>query len=476
MRIPSALIFLLLPLSCIANAEESPWEFTGAAGLSYTDGNSESMAYSLQFLGSYIKDKEELYFGTDYFYSEDGDTKSTDSLKIYGQYNHNLTERFYVGGYAAYFRDSVADIDYRMDPSLLVGYRVIARDDLKLAFEFGPGYTWEEQSGVKSDFATLRFTEKFEWSFSENSKLWQAVSFTPSVEDFSDYLLDFEAGIETRITSAWSLRTFVRHRIDSTPAVGKGRSDTSLILGLAYELGGLPEPDESGGRRSLMPGEEAEPVTPKGWVSIAALGFTLNQGNSESTGLTFSWTTAHRNAEREFFFDLAQVYQDDNGDTSKDQTTSRVQLNHIVSDRFYIGSKISYLRDSAADIDYRVTPGILGGYKLIKTDDTSLAVEAGPSYTFESLGGESDTYVSVFAAGRFSHRFNERFAFNQALEYTAEIEDFENYSILFTAGLDTKISDRLIWRIAGNYTYDNQPAVGREEADTSLTSSVAVKF
>eukprot|EP00903_Cladosiphon_okamuranus_P003589 g3587.t1 len=449
----------------------SPWEFTGAAGVSYADGNSESMAYSLQFLGSYIQDGEELYFGADYFYSEDGATKSTDSLKIHSQYNHSLTERFYLGGYAAYFRDSVADIGYRLDPSLLVGYRVIARDDLKLAFELGPGYTWQEQSGVESDFATLRLTEKFEWGFSDDSKVWQAVSFTPGVEDFSDYLLDFEAGIETRITAAWSLRTFLRHRIDSTPAVGKGRSDTSLILGLAYELGGLPEPGESGGRRSLMPGEEAESVTPKGWVSVAALGFTLNQGNSESTGLSFDWKTAWRDTEREFFFDLAQVYHEDNGETSKDQTSARVQLNHLMDERMYIGSKIGYFRDSAADIDYRVTPGILGGYKLIKTEETSLALEGGPSYTFESLGGVTDSYASVFVAERFTHRFNERFSFDQALEYTGELADLGNYSVLLTAGLDTKISDRLIWRIAGNYSYENEPAAGREEADASLTSA-----
>jgi hypothetical protein len=143
----SAVLCLTSPCS----AEESHWEFTGAAGLSFADGNSDSLAYSLQFLGSYIRDREELYLGADYFYSEDSGVRSTDSLKIHGQYNHSLSERFYVGGYGGYFRDDAADIGYRINPSLLLGYKVIARDDLKLAFEAGPGYTWvgEERYGIR---------------------------------------------------------------------------------------------------------------------------------------------------------------------------------------------------------------------------------------------------------------------------------------------------------------------------------------
>ncbi len=96
------------------------------------------------------------------------------------------------------------------------------------------------------------------------------------MEDFSDYLLDFDMGIDTRLSAQWSLRTFVRHRIDSIPAAGKGRSDTSLILGVAYELGGLPEPEEEG-RRSLMPGEADPAKEDIGWISTAAIGYLPEQ-------------------------------------------------------------------------------------------------------------------------------------------------------------------------------------------------------
>ncbi|MGJ8643357.1 MAG: DUF481 domain-containing protein [Luteolibacter sp.] len=466
-------VFFLTNVS-FAN-EESPWEFTGAAGLSWAGGNSDSLAYSLQFLGSYVKDGEEVYVGTDYFYSEDGGVRSTDSLKIYGQYNHSLTERFYVGGYGGYFRDAAADIDYRIDPSLLLGYKVIAEEDVNLAFELGPGYTWRKRGGVADDFLTLRLAEKFEWKFSPTSRLWQSASMTQNVKDFSGYLIDFELGVETRITDSWALRTFVRHRIDSEPAAGKGDSDTSMILGLSYQLGGFSDSEEEDERRSLLVIEGAS-EDPDGWVSVAALGVSLNRGNSKSSGLTLSWDTAYRDSDREFFLELGQISHEDNGRSSKDQTRARVQYNRFLSERFYLGGNLSFLRDAEADIDYRVTPSFLAGYAVVKTDATRLAFEAGPAFTIESLGGVEDSYASLVAAERFSHKFNKRFSVSQSVEWTAEVEDFGNQSLVAEAALDTKISDRLIWRIVAGYAYESRPAAGRGKHDSSLTSSVALKF
>lgn len=473
------LFYLLVVVSFLRSVsgaeEDSPWELTGASGLSWAGGNSDSLAFSLQFLGSYEKDGEEAFVGTDYFYSEDDGVRSTDSLRIFGQYNHGLTERFYVGGFGGYFRDGAADIDYRIDPSALLGYRVIKRENLNLAFEAGPGYTWRQRGGVADDFATLRLAERFEWKFSPASRLWQSVSLTQNVKDFSGYLIDLELGVETRITSSWALRTFVRHRIDSEPAVGRGESDTSLILGLSYQLGGLPEPDEEEARRSLLVIEEVS-EDPDGWVSAVALGFSLNRGNSDSSGLTLMWDSAYREDDREFFLELGQVTNEDNGQTSKDQTRGRAQYNRFLNERFYLGGTVSFLRDGEADIDYRVTTGLPAGYAVVKTDETRLAFEAGPAVTTESQGGVEDSFASVVVAERFSHKFTERFSVSQSVEWTAELADFENYSLVAEAGLDTKVSDRLIWRIGAVFSFESRPAAGRGRSDSSLTSSVAFKF
>lgn len=464
-------------LTSHASGETSPWEVTAAAGVSFSDGNSDSLSLSLQLLASYYANGNEIYLGADYFYSEQGDLASSDSLRLFGQYNRDLTDRFYVGGYGSYLQDNVADIDYRVDAAALFGYRVLNDDRMKLSLEAGPGYAWEKQSGHSDSFATIRFAQRFEYQFSKYSKFWQSIGWTPSVDDLSDSIFDLELGVETRLTDRVALRTFFRNRIDTTPAAGRGRSDSALMLGVSYDLGGLPEPaTASGGRRSLMPAEDAAPEKKTGWISTAALGFGLNKGNSDKAALNLAWNTAYLTDEREFFFDLGYVYGEDDGQTSTDRLSSRVQYNRYLSDLFYIGGGVGFLHDGQADLDYRITPAALAGYALIKTDATKLVIEGGPAWTFEKSGGASSDYFSLTAAQRLSHQFTKRLSANQAVVWTAETSDLQNYNLIASASLDAKMTESLIWRVGVDYTFDNTPAAGREHHDTLMSSSVAVKF
>ena len=460
-----------------AAAEESPWEFTGAGGLSFSDGNSDSSAYSLQFLGSYLNDGNEAYFGADYFQAEDNGIQSTNNLKIFGQFNDDLSDRCYVGGLGSYYHDEIADIGYRIDTGVLLGFRAINREHTSFRLEAGPGYAWEEQGGLFGEYVTIRLAQLFEYQFSSTSKIWQSLAWIPRADDPADALAEFEAGVETRITRQWSLRTYLRYRYNDTPAPGSGRYDTALMLGLAYQLNGLPDPEEDGSsRRSLMPDELPEEDKKNGWISTAALGFSMSQGNSDRFGLNLAWNSLYRHGENELLFDLGYNFSEDSGATSSDRVASRVQYNCFFDGPFYLGASIGFLRDQPAAIDFRVAPAVIAGYSLIKSDATSLALEAGPSYTFEESGGVNSNYISMTAAERFSHQFNERFSFSQSLVYTSELTDFSNFNLVASAELDTKLSGRLIWRLGVNYLYESLPASGRQHHDTLVSSSIAVRF
>ncbi|MGB6222474.1 DUF481 domain-containing protein [Haloferula sp.] len=471
------ILTLFLGSALSATAEESPWELTGAAGLTFSDGNSDSLAYSLQFLGSYLKDGNEAYFGLDYFKAEDNGIENTDNLKFFGQFNNDFSDRWYTGAHGTYYQDQIADIAYRIDTGVLLGFRAINREHTKLSFEIGPGYAWEEQGSILSEFVTVRLAQRFEHKFSNTSKVWQSLLWTPRADDPADALVEFEAGLETRITRQWSLRTFLRYRFDDTPAPGKSRDDTALMLGLAYDLNGLADPDENASkRRSLMPDEEPEDEKKDGWSSIAALGYSLNQGNGDRYGINLAWNSIYRDGDDELIFDLAYNYSQDSGATSADRVASRLQYNKFFDGPFYLGPSIAYLRDQPAAIDFRVAPAVIAGYSLIKSDDTTLAFEAGPSYTFENSGGINSSFISMIAAERFSHKFNERFSFNQSLVYTSELADFQNFTLVGSAELDTKLTGRLIWRLGLSYLYENLPAPGRQHHDTLVSSAIAVRF
>jgi putative salt-induced outer membrane protein YdiY len=454
---------------------KNDWEVTGAAGLTLADGNADTLAYSLQLLATRITDIDEIYLDADYFYADDRGLETANALRLNAQYNRFLTEKFYYGFTGSYLADQVAELDFRIDTNALFGYYVWKNERSFLAFEAGPGYTWEDQGGIADSYASLRFAERFEYRFSNRSKFWQSVIFTPQVDDFDNHLIIAEAGIDTLITNQWSVRTFVRHRIDNTPALGREEGDTSVLVGLAYSLSGFPEP-AAAGRRTLKADRGPSPIAAMGWSSSAAIGYSLASGNADSNTTTAMFDSAYRSASDEFFVSAVANYAQNDGATSIDNMRANVQYNHLYGTRYFAGVGTGFQRDDLADLAYRFTPAVVGGVYLVKNDVSTLSLEAGPGYTFEEVGGVTDDFLSIQGAQRFAYALSPRCTFNQNLIYNAEASDTDNFVLTANAFLDTDITDNLTLRVAASYLYDNIPALNRERHDTTFTTGFAIKF
>ncbi len=459
----------------LSTSPDSPWEVTGAASVGFTEGNSDTLSYSLQLLGTYAKGNNEGTVGADLVYSENGGVASTNTFRIFGQYNRLHTDRFYSSTNLSYLTDNVAALDYRIDLGIGVGYYLIKNDRTSLTFEVGPGYAWEDQGGTSRDFLTIRFAERFEHQLSRRSKIWQSLVFSPEAEDFSDYLLTGEVGIDTLLSQQWALRTSVRYQYDSTPASGQQSDDVTLLTGLSYALGGFPDPAEEG-RQTLHPADEGPEAIQLGWSSTASLGLSLAEGNADNFNLTIAADSAYREENQELFLAGAYTFSEDSGETSTDALRASAQYNRLVSDRVYYGSGVSFLRDDIADIAYRVTPTVIAGYYLVKNDEMTLSFEAGPAFTFEETGGVTDDYFSIIAAEKFSWEISDRMTLKQSLTAVFDPSDSENYTLLGDIFLDTDITSNLAWRISAGWAYDNQPALGRGRDDTTVTSGITVKF
>ncbi|GHC59396.1 DUF481 domain-containing protein [Roseibacillus persicicus] len=458
-----------------AGSVGSPWDVTAAANMALAQGNSDSMAYSLQGLATYEGTVWEGLVGADYLYSENDGVAATDSLRVFAQGQRLLTDRIYLGLAASYYSDELADVDYRVDLAGVLGYHLIKNDRTKLSFEVGPGYGWEQQGGQSENFTTIRFGQHFEHQLNSRSKIWQNAVFTPRMEDFGDYFLTVDAGIDTLLTERWAVRTSLRYLFDSTPTAGKGEDDIALLFGLSYSLGGFPEP-EAEGRRTLKPADAAPGDPAMGWVTTAALGLSLAKGNSDSLQASLAYDTAYRSASNEFFLSAAYSYGETDSTTSSDALAASARYNRLLNERLYLGAGLGFLRDDIAQVSYRLTPNALLGYYLIKNERMTLALEGGPAYVFEEVAGVEDSYFALRAAERFTWNIGPRLTFNQSLVADADPNDFDNTLYTFNAYLDADITSHLSWRLAGTYVYDNQPAAGLEKDDLTLTSGIAVQF
>ncbi len=225
-----------------ATPKTNHWDTTAAAALTLTRGNSETFLATLSLDTKGKWDKSEVDLGVSGAYGEaevNGvNTKNTEFLQGYGQYNRLFTDRFYGALRLDGQYDEIAGIDYRFKVSPLAGYYLIKNDKMTLAAEAGPSLIVEHLKGEPSDsYWAARLAERFEYKLTTTTKVWESLEYLPKVDDWAnDYLLNFEAGIDTAINKHWSLRVVFQDQYANEPAAGRKDNDIRLMAGTAYKF------------------------------------------------------------------------------------------------------------------------------------------------------------------------------------------------------------------------------------------------
>lgn len=238
-------------------APASPAGFATAlnAGLTLTDGNSETLAVNASLktegekegLGSVLAGAEANYGestvagtavdpATGETVATESDEKTVENAKVYANVKKTLSPRTFASLDGAALYDDIAQIDYRATLGPGLGLYVVKNDRRTLSLEAGPSYLWEEVAGVADDYLALRFAERYACQATKTAKLVQSLEYAPAAEDFDNYLLTGEIGVEAAISDHLSLRVVVQDKYDNTPAPGAERNDLSLIAGLGLSL------------------------------------------------------------------------------------------------------------------------------------------------------------------------------------------------------------------------------------------------
>ncbi len=247
-------LVLAAALACITsyvNAADAPaaaeppkkWDTTAAAGLTLTRGNSDSFMATLSLDSKRKWEKDEVLLGISGGYGEStvnktNNVKNTEFIQGYGQYNRLFTERFYGALRLDGQYDGIAGIEYRFKISPLLGYYLIKETNMVLAVEGGPSLIMEHLKNEDSRaYWAARLAERFEYKLTASTKVWESVEYLPKVDDWTqNYLVNFEAGIDTAISKHWSLRVVFQDQYASQPAPGRKNNDLRLIAGTAYKF------------------------------------------------------------------------------------------------------------------------------------------------------------------------------------------------------------------------------------------------
>jgi putative salt-induced outer membrane protein YdiY len=240
-----------LLLAAARAQEEAAWKSTLALGANFTDGNTESSLYNADLSAERTGDPNEFRTGAMFAYGEKDDDKTEERAKAFAQYNRLVSERTfgYVNGEAAY--DDIANVDYRLIVGPGMGRYFLKSDARTLSAEAGASYIREQIKDVitnadgttASDTATddrfvLRVAERYETSLGDASRLWQSAEYLPEFEDFGNYLLNTEIGIDVPINSKFDLRVSALDQYNSEPPEGSEKNDITVKAALVWRISG----------------------------------------------------------------------------------------------------------------------------------------------------------------------------------------------------------------------------------------------
>ena len=225
----------MLMLSGVSQAEE--WERSFDLGATLAKGNSDSILASAGFSASKETDETAISFAATYTYGEEDSKENINELLSDASWEKKLDDDHYYAGVRYDFRkDELADIDYRLAISGLVGVHLIKDDKTTFGIEGGFGYTWEKVGGNTDNFVNIYLGQEFEYKFDDKTKVYENFRITAPVNDLDRYSVVFEAGVETALNESLSLKVYIQDQYENVPAAGRDSNDFKLVTGVSYRF------------------------------------------------------------------------------------------------------------------------------------------------------------------------------------------------------------------------------------------------
>lgn len=206
------------------------WSYEAALDIVGKKGNSDQFGASVQLAATLESVDDTLKF----YASLDKETKNevdtANEIILGSEYTAYFADPWgwYVRGEVE--RDDFEDLELRTLVGAGLNYRVLNEKTHSLELRSGLGYRYESfNDGTNENSPTLDFGLAHKWQFVDWAKMTNHLTYTPAINDFTDYLFTHDSGINIPIgfSNFWNLRFGLRNDYKSMPASGREKLDTS---------------------------------------------------------------------------------------------------------------------------------------------------------------------------------------------------------------------------------------------------------
>lgn len=268
------------------------------------------------------------------------------------------------------------------------------------------------------------------------------------------------------------------------PAYGKPLRGAGPALGAAALAAAVALAAPAGATAQDGPGSaQEEGETELGWRGNADFGFTLTEGNSETTSLSLGVRTAWRGEGNRWTLDGDLVRTTTDGEEVANRGDASAQYDWFASERAYLFARGAASYNEPAGIDLRLSPAVGAGWQALERERTELSLEAGASWIRDEFSdGSSSEDVFLVASESFRLDLAEDTDLSQTLTWEPNTDDFGDYLLEGEVALSTMVTQALGLKVSLRDQYESEPFVDpetgeqREENDLTFVTAVTFRF
>jgi putative salt-induced outer membrane protein len=216
------------------------WTGGGSFGFALARGNSETTNLALGFNALRKTSNDAWVVNATSIYSTDAKLGTTSANALGGviRYDRNLNKKLFAYGAFAGMYDALQDLNYRVMPSGGLGYHAIASKATSLDLLGGLGYTRESYyNGTVNNLLTATLGDEFAHKFTPNTAITQNLYYLPSLNQTSNYRVNFNVGLATKISKWLTANMNFGDQYVSEPVPGNKNNDLIFTTGLGFAFG-----------------------------------------------------------------------------------------------------------------------------------------------------------------------------------------------------------------------------------------------
>lgn len=225
------------------------------------------------------------------------------------------------------------------------------------------------------------------------------------------------------------------------------------------------------------------------WVGLAGASLAATSGNTSSSALVLNLDLSRLTDQNKTSLSGAvnEARNRNNGvvNTTSGKWSVAGQYDHNLTPVWFALGKLGFERDRVIDLKLRTLSSVGLGYHLVRSDDHTVDVFGGLSYSRETYGvdktisddtGRRFSSTAILMGQETSHKLTDTVFFKQRLEFYNGISGQLDKLIRFNASLNVAMTRTLSLSVSLIDTYNSRPANGQKKNDASLLTGVNVKL